>query len=239
MTEARNSAEALARRALALDPANAEARSCLANALLRGGDHEGAVAEARRALEDDSEPTGSAWCTWSGVDFLGPADRGYRVPGEEHQTRSQRPHDDRSIEPSDDWSLLLARNTNLRLKWRAGRPLLPRVSTLISLACGGTRSTRSDERSERSAGEGYHSCARCFRYACPRPPTVVPTRGPRPYGRRAAKSGLGGLTISLRLTTGVRNEPLVSRVLKQVCFSPTETRPGQRARSREPIILIP
>ncbi len=49
--EGRNSAETLARRALALDPANAEARCCLANALLRGGDFEGAVAEAQRALE--------------------------------------------------------------------------------------------------------------------------------------------------------------------------------------------
>jgi adenylate cyclase len=42
--------DALARRAIALDAADAEARSCLAAVLLRRGDYEGALAEAERAL---------------------------------------------------------------------------------------------------------------------------------------------------------------------------------------------
>ena len=42
--------EALARRAVALDGANAEARGVLAGTLQRSGDHEGAVAEAERTL---------------------------------------------------------------------------------------------------------------------------------------------------------------------------------------------
>jgi adenylate cyclase len=50
LPEALNSAKALARRAVALDGADAEARSCLANALYRGGDYEGGLAEAERAL---------------------------------------------------------------------------------------------------------------------------------------------------------------------------------------------
>ena len=43
--------EALARRAVAVDGADAEARACLAAVLLRCGDYEGALAEAERALE--------------------------------------------------------------------------------------------------------------------------------------------------------------------------------------------
>jgi adenylate cyclase len=42
--------EALARRAVALDGADAEARSLLCNALRQHGDYEGALAEAERAL---------------------------------------------------------------------------------------------------------------------------------------------------------------------------------------------
>jgi adenylate cyclase len=44
------SVEALARRAIALDSADAEARSVLSNSLRMRGDYEGAVAEAERAL---------------------------------------------------------------------------------------------------------------------------------------------------------------------------------------------
>jgi adenylate cyclase len=48
--EALRSAEALARRAVALDGADAEARSLLGHVLWRRGDYEGALAEAERAL---------------------------------------------------------------------------------------------------------------------------------------------------------------------------------------------
>jgi adenylate cyclase len=50
LSEAHGSAESLARRALALDGADSEARSCLAGVLLSRGDHKGSLAEARRAL---------------------------------------------------------------------------------------------------------------------------------------------------------------------------------------------
>src|SRR5713101_3627803 len=48
--ETMSSIEALARRAVALDGADAEARSLLSNALWRRADYEGALAEAERAL---------------------------------------------------------------------------------------------------------------------------------------------------------------------------------------------
>jgi adenylate cyclase len=50
LPEALSSTEALARRAITLDSADAEARSHLANALYRRGDYEGGLAEAERAL---------------------------------------------------------------------------------------------------------------------------------------------------------------------------------------------
>jgi adenylate cyclase len=50
LPETQSSIETLARRAVALDGANAEAHSVLALALWRRGDYEGALAEARRAL---------------------------------------------------------------------------------------------------------------------------------------------------------------------------------------------
>jgi adenylate cyclase len=50
LQETTNFVEALARRAVALDPANAEARSILASALYRRGDYEGGLAEVEWAL---------------------------------------------------------------------------------------------------------------------------------------------------------------------------------------------
>jgi adenylate cyclase len=48
--ETQSSAEALARRSVALDDADPEAHACLSRALQMRGDHEGAQAEAERAL---------------------------------------------------------------------------------------------------------------------------------------------------------------------------------------------
>jgi adenylate cyclase len=50
LSEAQNSTEVLARQAVALGGTDAEARSCLAFALLMRGDHEGALAEADTAV---------------------------------------------------------------------------------------------------------------------------------------------------------------------------------------------
>jgi tetratricopeptide (TPR) repeat protein len=50
LADTQSSTESLARQAVALDAADAEASSCLAAVLLRRGDHEGALAEAERAL---------------------------------------------------------------------------------------------------------------------------------------------------------------------------------------------
>src|SRR5262249_55897102 len=50
LSDMQRSVEPFARRAVALDGADAEARSCLGLALLLRGDHDGALAEHERAL---------------------------------------------------------------------------------------------------------------------------------------------------------------------------------------------
>ena len=50
LAEAQSSAEALARQAVTLDPADAQAHAFLAITLMLGGDHEGALTEAEQAL---------------------------------------------------------------------------------------------------------------------------------------------------------------------------------------------
>ena len=58
-------AEGLARRAVALDGADAEARSHLAEALYRRGDYEGGLAEAERALAISPNLAAAHWRCWA------------------------------------------------------------------------------------------------------------------------------------------------------------------------------
>jgi adenylate cyclase len=76
LPEAQGSAEALARRAVGLDGADAEARTFLGEMLLYRGDHEGALAEAERALA--MSPNLAAAHGWRGaaLTFSGRADQG-------------------------------------------------------------------------------------------------------------------------------------------------------------------
>jgi adenylate cyclase len=76
LAEAQSSAEALARRAVGLDGADAEARTFLGEMLLYRGDHEGALAEAERALA--MSPNLAAAHGWRGstLTFSGRLDQG-------------------------------------------------------------------------------------------------------------------------------------------------------------------
>lgn len=84
VSEAQTMAEASARRAMALDPADAEAHTCLSNALHGRGDIEGALAEAERALvlaPNSADAYGSlgAYLTMSGRPMEGLAALGTRI----------------------------------------------------------------------------------------------------------------------------------------------------------------
>jgi adenylate cyclase len=76
LPEAQSSAEALARRAVGLDGADAEARTFLGEMLLYRGDHDGALAEAERALA--MSPNLARGHGWRGAAliFSGRADEG-------------------------------------------------------------------------------------------------------------------------------------------------------------------
>jgi adenylate cyclase len=76
LSEAQSAAEALARRAVGLDGADAEARTFLGEMLLYRGDHDGALAEAERALA--MTPNLAAAHGWRGavLIFSGRVDEG-------------------------------------------------------------------------------------------------------------------------------------------------------------------
>jgi adenylate cyclase len=76
LSDAQSSAESLARRAVALDVADADARSCLSWALWRRGDHAGALAEAERALAMTPNLAGAHGWRGSALIFSGRMDEG-------------------------------------------------------------------------------------------------------------------------------------------------------------------
>jgi adenylate cyclase len=73
LAEAQGSAEALARQAIALDRADAQAHAFLAITLMLGGDHEGARAEAEQALAINPNLGPRAWMSWRDVGLFGAA----------------------------------------------------------------------------------------------------------------------------------------------------------------------
>jgi adenylate cyclase len=76
LPEVQSSAEALARRAVGLDGADAEARTFLGEMLLYRGDHEGALAEAERALAMSPNLAGGHGWRGAALIFSGRADEG-------------------------------------------------------------------------------------------------------------------------------------------------------------------
>jgi adenylate cyclase len=76
LPEAQSSAEALARRAVGLDGADAEARTFLGEMLLYRGDHEGALAEVERALAMTPNLAGAHGWRGAALVLSGRADEG-------------------------------------------------------------------------------------------------------------------------------------------------------------------
>jgi adenylate cyclase len=72
LPEVQSLAEALARRAVRLDGADAEARTFLGEMLLYRGDHDGALAEAERALSMSPNLAGGHGWRWRSADLFGP-----------------------------------------------------------------------------------------------------------------------------------------------------------------------
>ena len=76
LTEVQSTAEIAARKAVALDGADAESRVSLAFALLTGGDCEGALIESESSSSDKSESRFGAWAIGSSADLHRTAEGG-------------------------------------------------------------------------------------------------------------------------------------------------------------------
>jgi adenylate cyclase len=186
--EARSSAEVLARQAVWLDGADAEARTCLGRVLLSHGDYEGARAEAERALAMSPNLARGHANLGAALIFSGRPKEG--LAALETSIRLD-PHD--PMLPSRLNLLALG----LYFLWRirvcsrgseTSRALKPQLSAAISLACCGTRPARWDQRGKGGAGTGHRDRARLVRYVCPRARAVDASRRPRPHARRSAQS---------------------------------------------------
>jgi adenylate cyclase len=149
LPEALSSAEALARRAVALDGADAEGRSRLANALYRQGDYEGGLAEAEQALSispnlADAHGERGATLIFSGrlKEGLAALERCVRLD----PRRSAGP-----FEPDRVGALSLARIRGRGRGRETRNPVIPRVSQHIPLARRRPRSARPVRSGEGSA----------------------------------------------------------------------------------------
>jgi len=85
LSDMQRSVELLARRAVALDSADAEARSCLGLALLLRGDHDGALAEHERALAISPNLASAHGERGSALVFFGATKGGARRLTRKHQ----------------------------------------------------------------------------------------------------------------------------------------------------------
>ena len=90
LAEAQSSAEALARRAVSLDGADAEARSCLGWALQARGELDGALVEIERALAMSSQPGSCALAERRHTNLLGAAHERARCSRNLYPARSPR-----------------------------------------------------------------------------------------------------------------------------------------------------
>jgi adenylate cyclase len=168
------SMEALARRAVALDGADAEARSLLGHVLWRRGDHEGALAEAERALATTPNLAFGHHVRGTALIFSGHSKEG--VAALERSIR---------LDPRDPRSALRLSRMALGLYFSAKYE-----ASVLPVAGCCARPARSDRRCEGGAGTGHRDPADGVRESCPRAPAVDAAGRPRPYGRRPAQGRL-------------------------------------------------
>ena len=198
LPETASSVEALARRAVALDGADAEARSLLCFQLWRRGDYEGALAEAERALATAPNLAFAhhmlgATLIHSGrpKEGLAAIERSIRLDPRAQQSAGRLNHVAMGSYLCHDYEAAIA---------AARRAIREHcVPKHISVARRGARSTRPDRGSKGGAREGHRGRASSFRDVCPPPRAVAPAGRPRPHGRGPAQGrDAGGVRPSLR-----------------------------------------
>ena len=142
LSEAIISIDALARRAVELDGADAEARACLGGVLLLGGDHQGARAMIELAVTIESEPEQRTRSARPHANLLGFAGGGNSFAPNEHKARSPPLCFGIPFAAASGGSLFLRRIRGLSRGSETSDPLLPRFSGSSPLARRGVRSAR-------------------------------------------------------------------------------------------------
>jgi adenylate cyclase len=201
VAETLSSAEALIRRAVALDRADAEARSLLANALWARGDYDGALAEAERALAMTPNLARAHHVLGTTLIFSGRTKEGIAALQRSIRLDPHHPHH-RIV--CTKWRLVIISPASTRLRWRqrnwrSGPILLFQTPTVGSLprsaSSVGPKRRRKHSRRRSRSRRPHSTCMSGASRGCGRRITSTCSRAcARPGGKTEA--ACRGLRIS-------------------------------------------
>ena len=201
-TEAQRVEEELARRAVALDGGDAEARARLALALSERGDHQGARAEAERALALCPNLPDAHGAQGVALMYSGRPKKGLAALETCIRLDPRGPLMMNSLGSSRIGSLLVPRVRGGRRGGKARDPIISRplelLLELLPLPRRSARPARPDRGSEGSAGEGRLARAGAVCKLRPQPSALAAPGRPRPHARRPAQGRLAGLGQSAK-----------------------------------------
>jgi hypothetical protein len=182
LLEEQRSNEMLTRRAVALDGADAEARSILFWRLMERGDYEGAFDRGRSGIGDDAEPGRRTRSARRDADLRWPTKGRTRLSRNLHQTRSSKPMVLDSFEPGGVGPLFLPRLRGCGGSGKANDPFVSGLYACVSLARGSARTTWSDRGGKGSLRKGNRRSAGPVRHACPQSRPLDATGRLRAHG---------------------------------------------------------
>jgi len=210
--EAQSAAEILARRAVALDGADAEARSCLSCALRARGEFDGALDEIDRALAMSPNLAAAHGQRGATLIFSGRPTEGvaaldtYMRLDPRYEARSPRPELGNSYAADGNRPLFPPRIRGCHRGCETSRLGISPVSKYLPLACRRSRPSRSDRGSKAGAAKGHRRRAGLFRHVCPRPGALASARRPRPHARRPAEGRMAGISAPVLIGDLLRSK---------------------------------
>ena len=178
LRDAQRSAETLARRAVALDGADAEARSCLGWALQARGEADDALAEIERALSM-SPNLAIAHGQRRDADLCWTAKGGGHGSQNVYQARSPRPVSGSTFVAHCVRTIFLQRIRGFDRGRKTPDPVVSRFSDDLPLVRGGAGPAWPHNGSEGRIGKGHLVRAGGIRHVCPQESSVVSARRPR------------------------------------------------------------
>ena len=159
LPDARSSMEALARRAVALDGSDAEARSWLGQTLFMFGDHKGALAESERALAMSQNLTIAHETLAIALTYSGRPKVGLAALQRYLRLDPRDPTLAAGVAANSSGALLLPRVRDCARSGGESDPGISRFSAFLSLARCHARPAWANRRSKECARKGYRSGA--------------------------------------------------------------------------------